>query len=766
MPIRTPDMTAHGTAATSSGLNPAEILIAVFKHKWKLLICTVAGFAAAVAFCALNPPEYQSDAKLLVRYVVERSAVDPVDSAAGADAADRPSDSVLNSEVEILSSWDLFEQVAEEIGVNRLCPAAKDATNTDGAAVIAGGLTVAAVPKTNVILVSYKNGNPELAPLVLQALLEAYFSKHLDIHRSKAAFDLVSQQTDIVRAELAKTEEDLKKKKAEANIISVDDTASNLNMELADTERQVNAATTALAEQRALVKELEKSYGSGDEDRPQSAGAMGSPVVSIGTARGQAGGGPVTSGSEPASIDDVERYQGYLAEIASLEKKDLDLRASYLPESAPVQLNESQIQELEGERRDLERKHPDLTQQVPAGEASSSHESDLITERARLASLEAGMETLQTRLRNVQERAAEFAKVAPDIEELERNKQLEQTDYTNSQSKLENATVDEALDPSKIPNISTFQKPSPAMRVAGSRQKIAIVLAGGGFALGLALALFIEIVVDQTVKRPLELEQRLGIPLLLSIPFVSGGGRLRLPGPRGKKKEAADGDKNGVAGNGHGAVAPWEVTHFVRPYAEAIRDSLGLYFDVNNITHKPKLLAVVGFSDGSGASTLAAGIASALSETGDGKILLVDMNVGHTEVHPFFKGRPACSLTEALSREGPPASAADNLYLATTGSAGTGSGNFGVKRFQELIPYLNASDFDYVLFDMPPLSQTSPASAMTAFMDKVFFVIEAEKSTRSLVKRGYAQLIARKADVSVIFNKVRSHAPKWIEGGI
>jgi len=753
-------MTAHGPVPHAPGLTPFGILLAICKHKWKVLFCAAAGIGAAAAFCMLNPPLYQSDAKLLVRYVVERSAVDPVDSATG-DAPDKPSDSVLNSEVEILSSWDLYEQVADEIGASRLCPGATAPTDVQAAAAIDRGLSVEVVPRTNVILVSYRSGSPDLAPQVLQALLEAYFSRHLDIHRSKAAFDLVSQQTDMVHAELAKTEDDLKKKKAEANIISVEDTANNLNMELADTERQVNAATTALAEQQALVKELEKSVGGVGDDRVPAKGAPGNQLDALNPGMEQATSAVITSGSQLASADDVEAYQGCLEEIAELQKKGFDLRITYLPESVPVRANDAQIAELELERHKMERDHPDLLEQAPVGETLPNHQPDLAGERARLISLEAGMQTLQTRLRDVQQRAAAFASVAPDIEELERNKQLEQANYVSSQSKLENATVDEALDPSKIPNISTVQKPSPALAVAGVRQKAVLILAGGGIALGVALALFIEMVLDQTVKRPLELEQRLGVPVLLSIPYMSARSRLQLTGPRGKKEAP----QQALAKNGNGTAAPWEVDHFVRPYAVAIRDSLCVYFDVNNMTHRPKLLGVIGFSEGSGASTLAAGIASALSETGDGKILLVDMNLDHTEVHPFFKGRPACSLTEALSTEGPPESAADNLYLATAASTGNGV-HFGVKRFQELIPYLNASDFDYVLFDMPPLSQTSPASAMAAFMDKVFFVIEAEKSQRVLVKRGFAQLIARKADVSVILNKVRSYAPKWIESAV
>jgi Mrp family chromosome partitioning ATPase len=376
--------------------------------------------------------------------------------------------------------------------------------------------------------------------------------------------------------------------------------------------------------------------------------------------------------------------------------------------------------------------------------------------------MEAGMKTLQTRLQNIQDQAKQFANVAPEIEELERTEQLQQADYSTSQSKLQNATVDEALDPSKIPNISTVQKPSPALKVEGKRMKGVIGLAGGGILLGLAIAFFRELVLDQTIKRPLEIEQRLGIPLLLSIPYISDKNQVRLPAPRGPK--APDDLQNALVRNGHATVAPWELNHFVRPYVETIRDRLGLYFEANEMTHRPKLLAITGSSNGSGVSTLAAGLAAALSETGEGKVLLVDMNQGRTEAHPFFKGRPACSLTAALSHESQPLSAADNLYLATTGPAGNGSGALGLKRLRELIPNIKQSDFDYVLFEMPPPTETSPTAAMSAYMDEVIFVVEAEKSQREVVKRDYARLAAKKPDLFVVMNKVRSYGPKWVEG--
>ena len=211
-------------------------------------------------------------------------------------------------------------------------------------------------------------------------------------------------------------------------------------------------------------------------------------------------------------------------------------------------------------------------------------------------------------------------------------------------------------------------------------------------------------------------------------------------------------------------LAPWEEGHFIRPFSEAIRDRLVLFFKLNNMTHKPKMVAVTGFAGGDGTSTIAGGLAAALSETGDGKVLLVDMNAGAATVHPFFDGRPSCSLPEALQAGNSIASAAENLFLATASPAGAGPTQLIPKRFYDLVPHFKASDFDYIIFDMPPLDQSSATLAMAGSMDKVLVVIEAEKINRDLVKRAFGELVAARANVSAILNKTRSYAPKWLEG--
>jgi uncharacterized protein involved in exopolysaccharide biosynthesis/Mrp family chromosome partitioning ATPase len=642
-----------------SGIHLSDLFFALFKRKWTIILCALMGISAAAAFYFFFPRTYASEAKLLVRYVLERSAVDSIDNAnARPQDATASNDRVIGAEVQILTSWDLSMEVADAIGVKRLGAASKEAA----AGSIVSGLEATTSKGSNIISVSYKNRNPEFATLILQELLSRYFVKHLEVHRSAGAFDFVTQQTDQVRARLSQTEDALKRLRDKAGIVSSLDGASDaLSKEMADTQKQLNEAEADVAEQQALVKQVgEKKANSWTTRKSQS---------------------NKTPGAEKAS----------------------------------------------------------------------------------LAGKQAKVEALKARLADVQQRAKQLSELRPQIEELERKHDMDANNYKYFAASLEKARIDEALDPSKMPNISAVQRPSPPMLDTKTRNKIALAIAVGGVALGIALALLKGLILNRTVGRPLQLETQLHIPLMLSIPYSksSRNGKLALP-PNG----APTNPKALAMKRHHSKLAPWEPGHFIRPYCEAIRDRLGLYFELNHLTHKPKLVGIAGFSEDAGTSTLAAGLASSLSEANDGKVLLVDVNLGPEEVHPFFKGKPAYPLNAALKRQEKITSAADNLYLATVGRPNPGgAAQIGLQKFFELMPNLKASDFDYIIFDMPPLDQTSPTWGMAAFMDKLLLVVEAEKNHRDLINRSYRNLVAARDNVAVVVNKTRSYIPRWLDSG-
>jgi uncharacterized protein involved in exopolysaccharide biosynthesis len=668
--------------AQRSSLNFDDILFILSRHKWKIFLCATTGIIAAAAVY-LPSHAYESQAKLLVRYVVERTGIDKLDTPI--ETPNSQNENLLNSEVEILTSWDLAIQVAQTIGVQRLVQdAGSKATIADAARSIVKGLKVTPLKGSNIISISYQNRDPELAVRVLQELVAKYFDKHLEAHRSIGAFDFVNRETDRVRAQLKQTEEQLKQMKANIGITSVAEGTAALNAELTKNKADLAAAEAESAAQQARVTALEKWAAATDKSQSEK------------------------SARQPDGKA-VREYRILSSRLAYLRQMETELLSKYTSENRMLGSKQVQIEDLEKQRRDLEQKYPSIVSTILPEGSSPNIRLDLETERSRLEEIKARTEELRNQLGGVKERIKMFSELAPQMAEIERQKELEETNYKYFESSLERARIDETLDPSRMPNISVVQKPSPAEIARGDVKKAVIGLVAGGFALGIGIALLIELVLDRTVKRPLELERQLRVPLLLSVPDFGRNGHLRL------RLDNANGDSvKGLPDSARHSVAACENNHSIRPFWNAIRDRLAFYFEINGMTYKPKLVAVTGLTKGAGASTFAAGLAASLSERGEEKVLLIDH-----QVHP--------------------------------------------KRFYNLISELKNSDYDYVIFDLPFLSDTSPTLAMAGFADKVLLVVEAEKSNPDAVKRAYEELAAAKARVSVIFNKSRQTGPKWLE---
>src|SRR5689334_22455713 len=255
-------MPEQRTEPEHSNLNLGNILFALFRWKRTILGLTILGLIAAAVVHYRYPRAYESDARLLVRYVLERSGYDPVDTLSGQSARGGSGltiDAVIAAEVSILTSWDLSVQVAEALGPNRVLPDAKSPSVVAAASVINSGLSTTTSKGSNIIGVAYQNKKPGVATAVLNELVTRYFTKHLEVHRSAGAFDFVSQQADQIRARLNQTEDQLKKLKAQTGVMSFQDSISSLSGQITHLDDQIRSTESGLAEEQAKVKQIEQS---------------------------------------------------------------------------------------------------------------------------------------------------------------------------------------------------------------------------------------------------------------------------------------------------------------------------------------------------------------------------------------------------------------------------------------------------------------------------------------------------------------------------
>jgi Mrp family chromosome partitioning ATPase len=179
---------------------------------------------------------------------------------------------------------------------------------------------------------------------------------------------------------------------------------------------------------------------------------------------------------------------------------------------------------------------------------------------------------------------------------------------------------------------------------------------------------------------------------------------------------------------------------------------------------KPKLVAVAGCGKGTGVSTLASGLAAELSKTGDGNVLFVEMNGEQGSAHAFHMGKPSCGVTDVLESDSrAEAQVQERLYVASLQEGSSAELAMVLpKRFNYLVPKLKASDYDYIIFDMPPVSATSPTPRLASHMDITLLVIESEKTGQKAAEKASRLMRESRANVAAVLNKCRQHVPEQL----
>jgi polysaccharide biosynthesis transport protein len=749
----------------SGGFSVHDALYIVFKHKWKILLLSTIGFAVAgvMAYRMMREPSYVSVAKLMVRYVVERATIDP-------EAGSQMMSGGMMTEMEILKSMDTAVEVASALGPEKLMPDAKTPpTAMDAGEIVASGLTVESPgPLSNMLYLTYRSSNSKLTTEVLTQIIQTYKKRHLEVHRNNEPFTQVSKQTDEARSNLRQTEEEINQLKQKSKVLTIEETMKEFEARRQATLQNQMDVESQLAEQAAKVAALQRSQAT-QPDRKMNEDQLAANVE-------PGAGNPPTAdelAEERKRSLATDEYNELAAQLASFQQRRNELLINRKPSDPMLKSLEGQIDRVRKRGLDLVEQFPDLARKRAVNQAGRQNAPVMSLEEEKYleSGLKAKLDSIKAQSKNMEAEVTRISSLGFQLQDLERRRQLEEEKYRYFQSSLEKKLLDVKLDPNNMPNIAVLEKPTPPLKSIDSKaMKLILAIAFSGLGLGLALAFLIEMVIDRRVSRPIEISTRLQLPLMLSIPYIRSndgmaklvgdyptlepppeGGELILP-PVSRRNEMKSADQSGE--------------HFIAPYVAAIHDRITFNFQVNNINHKPKLVALTGLSEGAGTSTLAAGLAKAFAENGERKVLLVDLNADSSG----SKAHPADSLFKAveLSRSDRFRLTPRNLYFASASTRRDSKDSHALAptALHEIMPHLVASDFDYIIFDMPPVGPTSPTLTMAGFMDKVLLVLDGDNTTREHLSWGYMELEKAKADVSCIFNKARSHAPRWVQGDL
>jgi Mrp family chromosome partitioning ATPase len=174
-------------------------------------------------------------------------------------------------------------------------------------------------------------------------------------------------------------------------------------------------------------------------------------------------------------------------------------------------------------------------------------------------------------------------------------------------------------------------------------------------------------------------------------------------------------------------------------------------------------VGVAGCETGEGSSTVALGLARALSDEPGQRVLLLELDLEHPALDERLGLRPPTaglrryleggSDVPVLRRSGP-----DGFWLL---SAGPGSDRGPSLASPRLLALLRAVDvvFDYLVADCPPLLGGGGARALRDHLDGFVYVVRSRRAPRETIRRAAAALRAGSI-AGIVLNAQRDVVPR------
>lgn len=471
-----PTLTSHRLASGPHGPHGQdgrllrEAWSALVRHRLVALLVFTCVFAAVIGSVSLMPSEYEASMKLLVK----RERMDPVmtpSSQASSQAGNEVSEEELNSEVELLQGRDLLEQVVVAVGLVTP-PGERDRGPESSRAAIAravrtlqSDLNVSAIRKTNLIEVQYRSTNPDRAVDVLARLANLYIEKHLAVHRPAGAYEFFQEQTRAFGAELETAEAQLATFGREARVVAPVAERDSTIQALAEFETTRLRTQASIAEADQRIRTLQ-----------QQLAAM-----------------PNRQTTQIQTTMDGDRIRDLKAQLLALEVKRTDMLVKFNDEYPPLQQLVVQIAQLQAALNDA------LATPVTAETTDQNPTHQWL--RDELARVATDRDALRARELALAEGIAEYRAKARHLDEagvqqerLVRAVKTAQEAFALYQHKQEEARISDALDRTRIANVSIAERPTaPALPSNSAR----LTLLMAGFSVALLLGVLSALLLDR-----------------------------------------------------------------------------------------------------------------------------------------------------------------------------------------------------------------------------------------------------------------------------
>ncbi len=492
------------------------------RHPKKSLLTFCSLMALSVAVLIFLPRTYESESLLFVRVGRESVTLDPTVTTGQVIALNESRESELNSILEVLKSRALMERVVDRLGPEAILlppseggeptkpnpfkealssvvgtvsgwlePIGPISEREKAVQALGDNLAIYAKQKSNIISIAYKARSPRQAQQIVAAVVDEYLSEHQRIHATAGSYGFFVDQAKVFSDEVNKFQKKLAEAKNEMGLASLEGQRQLVEDKVKKISTEQLSAHTSFSASSARVASLEKLIA-----------ALPSRITSQ-----EVDGMPNTAG-------DNMRQQLYALEI-----QEKELLSKYTEEHPLVIAARQKVREAKDIMDDQQDSRTYSTTAV--NPSVQKLQVELMVEKAAADSWQARLTNLDHEATLAQEELKALNGHELELNDLGREAALAEANYRIYAEKLEQARIQQSLDEEHISNLNISQ-PATLVEKPVSPKKAIVLLAG--FLLSCVGALSVAILAElnnRVLRTPLEVEDQLGIPVVVTLPANS-----------------------------------------------------------------------------------------------------------------------------------------------------------------------------------------------------------------------------------------------------
>ncbi len=490
-----------------------DMLGIIFRHQYKVLVFFVVVVIVTVGMLFRTKDIYQSEAKLMIKIGRESVPADPLlagtTSEVGAGMGALSSmmgigQSITASEVEILKSRIVVEQVVDKIGAKHFFPDEKAEVGDvigqsspisehqffrDSAVdLLLESVEIETDMFNDIINLYFVSQNPELSRDTLRYWIDFYEEHHIEVHKSQASPEFLQKQTDKLYEKVTRKEELLTQFMRENSIVSLDVQKEMMLKEIGEFQTQINVSSSGIKSLHSTIAWLEKKQ------------QENSPVTELSRVVGE--------------NRNLERIKGQLTD---LRFKEIELAVKYPHDSRILRDLRERISFAEEE---LAREYPSKSLvTIGLDPTYQGIRAQLEEAYAKQQELIARKKFLGQEIVNKKKELEILATKGITLIKLQHEVEIAAQEYKLYLTNLLRSNISADLDENKISNIIILQPSSlPELPISSHKLRKLVLGVLFGFFGGICLA-FVYEYLDDSLKSNDDIEKRLGLAVLVTVPY-------------------------------------------------------------------------------------------------------------------------------------------------------------------------------------------------------------------------------------------------------